>query len=544
MKIILSVLLLGIFSKAHAEEIQDQPLHPDPDLVANILGSRPDASSSTLADSLSPITTPKAPGQTKPLLPSSCGGEVIAKVNEVDTLLSPGFPHSYPSDLHCVWTLKAPPGYRVVGQFTEFDLTESEDCSSDYVQISGLSSHGTSDNREEPRHCGKSTPRDFSGAAYSVSSNAALRIVFHTNRDDSCKGFAFQYRVETNHVTCGDVSEGYEFEFTNAEYPNAILNATQHCSVQVSHDCETPICQLRLDLMDFELMSPVAGNCETDQFIIRANEPLPILCGRNSGQHLYVDVRGRKTTDLSIITDVLKSKPVGVLDTTTDTLTTEWRSELDRPRKWRIRVTQIPCDCKDNEDPRMELAPAGCLQYYDSVNGKIQSFNFEGMIRNLEPCYNGTEPECGQELFTGHLNNLDYAICIKDHLGYCGISYSALNLDDFQMSGVVDPSTINDLNEIQPTFGESKCYDDYVFIPRGHHPEDLQKKFTTERYCGHRFGNRLPGPVISHARPFLFKVSTDATEPFSGVALSNRGFSLDFQQLPCSLSTADAISFA
>ena len=64
--------------------------------------------------------------------------------------------------------------------------------------ISGLSSHGTSDNREEPRHCGKSTPRDFSGAAYSVSSNAALRIVFHTNRDDSCKGFAFQYRVETS----------------------------------------------------------------------------------------------------------------------------------------------------------------------------------------------------------------------------------------------------------------------------------------------------------------------------------------------------------
>ena len=32
--------------------------------------------------------------------------------------------------------------------------------------------------------------------------------------------------------------------------------------------------------MDFELMSPVAGNCETDQFIIRANEPLPILCGK------------------------------------------------------------------------------------------------------------------------------------------------------------------------------------------------------------------------------------------------------------------------
>ena len=34
--------------------------------------------------------------------------------------------------------MKAPPGYKVVGQFVEFDLTDSEDCSSDYVQISGM----------------------------------------------------------------------------------------------------------------------------------------------------------------------------------------------------------------------------------------------------------------------------------------------------------------------------------------------------------------------------------------------------------------------
>ena len=42
------------------------------------------------------------------------------------------------------------------------------------------------------------------------------------------------------------------------------------------------------------------------------------------------------------------------------------------------------------------------------------------------------------------------------------------------MSGIVDPDLINDLEEIQPTFGESNCYDDYVFIPRGHHPEVYQ----------------------------------------------------------------------
>lgn len=50
---------------------------------------------------------------------------------------------------------------------------------------------------------------------------------------------------------------------------------------QVSHDCEKPICQLRLDLQDFELAPPTGGNCQHDQFIIRANEPLPILCGKH-----------------------------------------------------------------------------------------------------------------------------------------------------------------------------------------------------------------------------------------------------------------------
>ena len=44
------------------------------------------------------------------------------------------------------------------------------------------------------------------------------------------------------------------------------------------------------------------------------------LLGRNTGQHLYVDVRGRQMTDLSILTDMLKAKPVGVFDPETQSL--------------------------------------------------------------------------------------------------------------------------------------------------------------------------------------------------------------------------------
>ena len=133
--------------------MEDTPLHPDTDLVADILGQRPDVS-------VTPETTPKTtrittawnnPLENRPIsssqpppfyLPSiqdepSCGGLLMAKVNQVETLFSPGFPGSYPSDLHCKWTVKAPPGFKVVGQFVEFDLTDSHDCQSDYVQIAG-----------------------------------------------------------------------------------------------------------------------------------------------------------------------------------------------------------------------------------------------------------------------------------------------------------------------------------------------------------------------------------------------------------------------
>ena len=45
---------------------------------------------------------------------------------------------------------------------------------------------------------------------------------------------------------------------------------------------------------------------------VRANEPLPVLCGNNSGQHIYVDVRGRSETNLNLLTMPIFPK-VGLL---------------------------------------------------------------------------------------------------------------------------------------------------------------------------------------------------------------------------------------
>ena len=141
---------------------------------------------------------------------------------------------------------------------------------------------------------------------------------------------------------------------------------------------------------------PSSGDCNDDQFLVRANEPLPVLCGNNSGQHLYVDVRGRSETNLNLLTMPILPKPVGVHNETDASRTiVEWLHEVSPDRGWKMLVTQLPCDCSHTSlsEP---TAPTGCLQYYKGISGKISSFNYHGTVRNYEPCWNGTEESCGE----------------------------------------------------------------------------------------------------------------------------------------------------
>jgi len=452
-----------------------------------------------------------------------CGHEVDGTVAQNGTIHSPGYPDNYPAFLNCRWTIRANPGKKILASFSEFDITASSDCSSDYiVVISGDKSN---------RYCGKSPPVQIE------SEDEVLHLEFHTNEGDSCRGFKLDYTVVTKEVSCGSVTADVQFEFRSPNYPEPLENKTMQCDLTVSHDCETPICQLRLDMMDFRLGPPFSGDCNNDQFIMRANEPLPVLCGNNSGQHLYVDVRGRKETNLNVLSMPILPKPVGVHNQTdNDRLIIEWLHEIDPDRAWNILVTQIPCVCADSPLPDPP-APTGCLQYHKQVTGIISSFNYDGTIRNYEPCWNGTESDCGELVHTGHYNNLDYSICIKSQPGYCGVTYEQVDDLAFQLSG------LHDENLASPGNGEVVCHDDYVYVPRGAHPEDFGRKYTTERYCGQVFGNRLAGPVMSYSKPFMIRMKTDTDEPHGGVAQNNRGFQLKYTQIPCSVDVASANAF-
>jgi hypothetical protein len=87
--------------------------------------------------------------------------------------------------------------------------------------------------------------------------------------------------------------------------------------------CSYP--QVRLDFLNLNLAQPDGnGNCVTDSLVVSGSASnVPIICGENSGQHIYVNFNGDSDIILMISTGVLASYA----------------------RSWNIKITQLACDC-------------------------------------------------------------------------------------------------------------------------------------------------------------------------------------------------------
>lgn len=77
--------------------------------------------------------------------------------------------------------------------------------------------------------------------------------------------------------------------------------------------------------MDFTLAQPNAnGSCVTDaMYVIGGASQVPIICGENSGQHIYVDFNGDAAIQIIIDTN----------------------SAVTLARRWNLKIAQIACDC-------------------------------------------------------------------------------------------------------------------------------------------------------------------------------------------------------
>ncbi|KAK8742272.1 hypothetical protein OTU49_001767, partial [Cherax quadricarinatus] len=132
-------------------------------------------------------------------------------------------------------------------------------------------------------------------------------------------------------------------------YPKS-YNDVGSCQLTVNK-ISNNICQLRLDFDTFMISQPetVDHQCINDRFTVSGGTPVPSICGTNTGNQMYVDL-GPGATTPTVLTFITMGPAFD--------------------RKWKVKVSQIPCNTDYS-------APTDCLQYLTGVTGQIKSFNYD-----------------------------------------------------------------------------------------------------------------------------------------------------------------------
>uniref|UniRef100_A0A0P5PZ80 CUB domain-containing protein n=1 Tax=Daphnia magna TaxID=35525 RepID=A0A0P5PZ80_9CRUS len=305
------------------------------------------------------------------------------------------------------------------------------------------------------------------------------------------------------------------------------IPASSSCTLTVKLDTRLPdntpapvsplsICQVRLDFLVFTISQPDSESvCSGDYFeVAGATNTVPNICGFNDGQHMYLHVPPSDVTP----TDLQLTFNFGASDIET--------------RAWNILISKIPCG------PR--LAPAGCLQYFTTRSGVVQTFNWRDVA--------GTA--------TRQLANQDYSICFRSApysprqlcLTPCTVvtTQKPFSLSTPSVQTTVATTTATSLRPDVSQVGSLDCNNDFVVIPGGFNignPAPVPN-MAFDRYCGEKF-NALPGnnastTVCTTATPFrvLYRTNRDETLtsptadsfPANSIPVNgNRGFCLNFR---------------
>ncbi|KAJ1524906.1 hypothetical protein ONE63_009765 [Megalurothrips usitatus] len=305
-------------------------------------------------------------------------------------------------------------------------------------------------------------------------------------------------------LACGTTSNANFTYFTNPGYP-ATYPGGGRCTITVTKSAGVD--QLRLDFLDLTLAQPDAnGLCRNDFLTVSAGSfPLPRICGSNTGGHMYVDIpNGTNSIVISVDTDV------GVRFT----------------RTWNIRITQI-------EATNPSHAPPGCLQYYQDTANTISSFNY-GTTAN--PAVGATP------MGTREIANLDYSVCVRPAAGYCSIEWSQLADDPYSFTISSDTDGLDNTvlgacaacvscaraGTVDAALTGAACDGDFIVIPD---PIQNMLLAPSDRFCGNALVT-----TSSVSKPFWLAVHTNNTEvgtPPQTPDIANRGFRLNYRQLPC-----------
>jgi len=255
-----------------------------------------------------------------------------------------------------------------------------------------------------------------------------------------------------------------------------------------------------------------ATQCLTDTFTITNQENLPVICGVNSGYHVYFDA----SDSCNSLNFQLGNVASGLNSIAT--------------RSWSIKITQYSCDYEN-------LAPQGCDQYHFGSDGSnyVQTFNYQN----------------GQGSGK-HLANQHQTICVRREAGNCRICWSADAVADVGVTGKTAGKAV--------TKGESCCAfgskgdgpmalkggGDCILIPGA---QDANGGVQPDKVCGTK--NGLPTAtadgmadansktVCSTQVPFRIEFQSDNYEQSTGAAAmgegegGNPGFKIRYFQTTC-----------
>ncbi|XP_063697912.1 uncharacterized protein LOC134828854 [Culicoides brevitarsis] len=286
---------------------------------------------------------------------------------------------------------------------------------------------------------------------------------------------------------CGTTTSINNTYFFNTDYPSTFNGATS-CTYRITR-CNSGVCQLRIDMLDFLLAQPSGdGSCTFDYMSVTGgNSRVPRICGENTGQHIYVDFNG--------------DAPITVTIYTSSVYTLE--------RRWYLRMSQINCAGEFR-------APPGCLQYHIDSSGTVKSLNYGvGSNNNLNSI--GVEG-------SRQLANIRYGICVRAAASSCSITWTPASSDIYAFT-LTDDVSVVDLSLLGTEAVQSQmCTTDYVIIPN---PVQNGVPLEVDRFCGMGLA-----ATTSNSLPFVLYYVTDGNE---NADIGNRGFHLEYSQNNCPL---------
>jgi len=296
-------------------------------------------------------------------------------------------------------------------------------------------------------------------------------------------GFGVCCIVRITAETGGDVKVNNTI-IENKDYPTAYTTVSKTATYKVT-PLSKDICFLRYDFISMDLaITATTGAC-SDKFNVAipsaaGSSPSPV-CGLNDGQHMYSDVaRVNSATTVTIVT-----------------------STATHSRKWKIKISQIGCDCP-------VLPHKGCTQFFTADCGTVTSLNYAATTQLLPVA--------------------DLLVCVRRNSGMCGTTWAqeanpASGKSSFEIYTSITTSgktgtaavSVNSVTHGTAASGLEPC--DYARL-----------EFTGNALCGYHFNPTTKqtsgGALVT--KDFHFRLTTIATSIHS-----SKGYKLNYKQTGC-----------